>query len=329
MTAKTRSWLSTAAKFLIAALLITFLVRSGHLDLAELVKIATPWNIIIGLALIGVNTTLLAWRWLFLLRARGFNPSVPYVGSLYLIGMFFNYALPGAVGGDFVKAYYLVRDHKDRRMDAILSILIDRILGLYTFFILTLIAVAYDFEFVMSHEQIRWVAIACFAVFMAMTSFFMLAFSTRLQTLFGIQKLEKINSRFSKVVRVFNAFKEFGTNRKVIAASVVVSILAQLATMVFFYRVGVALGETDVTWRAYMFAVPMGFICTALPIAPAGIGVGQVAFHYLFQAYLGRPTSLGTISITAAQLAVLCWSMLGAIFYIRYHKPSDDKEIFE
>jgi uncharacterized protein (TIRG00374 family) len=328
MYVKIRSWLSLAAKFAVALLLMTYLVKSGNLDLASLASLMTPFNVFLGLFLVGINTVLLAWRWLFLLRARGFNPKVSYVGSLYLIGMFFNFALPGSVGGDFVKGFYIARDHKERRTDAVFSIFIDRVLGLYTFFLLTLVAVAFDFKFVMGHEQIRWVAISCFSVFMGMTLFFIAAFSNRLQRWLRVHHLEKISPRLRLVVRTLEVFREFGTNRKVIMASVAVSLLSQIAMLLFFYFVGIALGETDVSWRVYLFAVPMGYLATALPIAPAGIGVGQVAFHYLFEAYLGRPTNLGTISITAAQLAGFAYAMTGAIFYIRYRRPKDSEEMF-
>jgi hypothetical protein len=67
----------------------------------------------------------------------------------------------------------------------------------------------------------------------------------------------------------------------------------------------------------------MGFLVTAVPIAPAGVGVGQVAFHYLFQTYLDRPTTFGTTAITAFQLTLVCWAVVGAVLYLRRRKPKD------
>lgn len=327
MASKLKSGLSVAIKISIAVALIAYMLHSGHLDLSTLWDLMTPTNVALGLALVGINVALLTWRWLFLLRARGFQAKISYVSSLYLIGMFFNYALPGAVGGDVVKAFYLVRDHRERRMDAVLSILIDRILGLYTFFILTLFAIAIDFDFIMSHEKIRWVAMVCIFVFLGMTAFFAAAFSQRLQHYLGVRYLVKVSPRFGLIVRVLDAFQKFGRKRSVIFASIAVSLVAQAATLAFFYRIGWALGEHDVPFNAYLFSMPMGFIVTALPIAPAGVGVGQVAFHYLFQAYLGRATPLGSTAITAYQIALLCWALLGAFFFVRYRRPSDNWEI--
>ena len=108
-----------------------------------------------------------------------------------------------------------------------------------------------------------------------------------------------------------------------IALSVLVSLLSQAATMVFFYQLAQVMGELDVTWKAVLFAVPMGFLITAIPIAPAGIGVGQVGFSYLFQAYLDRPTQFGATAITAYQLTVVCWALVGALLYLRRKKPKE------
>lgn len=307
-------------KILIAVALITFMVRSGLLDPSVLLNLMTPMNILVAIVLTGLATAVAAWRWIVLLHARGFEVSAKYGISLYLIGMFFNYALPGAVSGDLVRGYYLIQDHRDRKMDAILSILIDRVLGLYSFFILSLFAVLCDWQFVMSHEKIRWLAGLCALVFLGMTLFFLISFSQRLYNGLGFRWL---TAHISPLAKVLDGFQRFGRDRKVILISVLVSLLSQLFSMVFFYYVAVVMGEVDVTWKAILFAVPMGFLATALPIAPAGVGVGQVAFLYLFNTYLGRSSQFGAISISAFQLTLVVWALVGAVLYIRRRKPHE------
>lgn len=320
MASKAKSYLTIVLKIAVAAALIVYMVRSGHLDLSTLWGLMTPLNVTIALALVGINLVLCAWRWILLLKARGFEVPFGYGMSLYLIGIFFNHALPGAVGGDLVRGYYLIADHPERKVDSVLAILIDRILGLYSFFLLSLIAVAFDYSFVMGHEKIRWVALLCFFIFVGMTLFFTVVFSERLTHLFGLKAL---TNKVPLLKRMVEAIHRFGKDRKIIALSVFVSLLGQVFTMIFFYQLGVFSGETDLTWKAVLFAVPMGFVVTAIPISPAGIGVGQVAFHYLFQIYLNKPTTFGTTAITAYQLAVASWAMMGAILYLRRKRPKE------
>jgi len=153
MASKLRSTLSLALKICLAAGLVVYLVKSGHLDLRTVWDLITFPNTLMALALIGITIVASCWRWVLLLKVRDLEVPFGYAMSLYLIGMFFNYALPGSVSGDLVRGYYLVQDYPGRKMDSALSVLIDRILGLYHFFILTLLAVAMDFDFVMGNEK--------------------------------------------------------------------------------------------------------------------------------------------------------------------------------
>ncbi len=317
---RAKSILTLLAKVCVATGLVLFMVKSGHLDLGVIWSLMTLPNIVLALSLGGLNTLLAAWRWIILLKARGFKIPFVYGISLYLIGMLFNYALPGAVSGDLVRGYYLVQDYPGRKMDAVLSVLIDRVLGLYSFFILTLVAIVCDFEFVLNHEKIRWIAGLCILIFVGMTGFFVLSFSARLYRLSG---LDFIVSRIGPLHRLMQGFQRFGDDRKTLAVSIFVSVLAQLICMLFFYQLGVMLHEPDVTWQAILFAVPMGFVVTAIPIAPAGVGVGQVAFLYLFQAYMNKTSQFGALSITAYQLTIAAWAVMGVFFYLRRRHPPE------
>src|SRR5690606_6224686 len=44
---------------------------------------------------------------------------------------FFNLVLPGLTGGDLVKAGMAVRDHPHARADALVSVVVDRVIGLW------------------------------------------------------------------------------------------------------------------------------------------------------------------------------------------------------
>lgn len=320
MPHKLRSIISITLKICVAGGIIAFLVHAGHLDLKTVWDLMTFPNVVLALTLAGINTLLAAWRWILLLKARGFHVPFDHGFSLYLIGMFFNYALPGAVSGDLVRGYYLVKDYPDRKLDSVLSVLIDRILGLYSFFILTLIAVLWDLDFVMSHEKIRWVALLSFFIFIAMTTFFLLGFSGRI---YRFSRLEFIIEKVGPLHKVMQGFQRFGKDRRMLTISLLVSLLAQVFTMIFFYQLGVLLHEPGATWKAILFAVPMGFVVTAVPIAPAGVGVGQVAFLYLFQTYMNKQSQYGAIAITAFQLAVAAWALVGAVVYVKRRKPHE------
>ena len=55
------------------------------------------------------------FRWYVLVRAVGLKFSVADAMRLGFIGLFFNTFLPGSVGGDAIKAWFLVKEHSRLR----------------------------------------------------------------------------------------------------------------------------------------------------------------------------------------------------------------------
>ena len=78
-------------------------------------------------------------RWFFLVRVIEPRFTLRAAVLLGFIGNVFNLVIPGAVGGDLIKAAYLVR-MQIKKTQAIASMVIDRILGLLGLFILATIA---------------------------------------------------------------------------------------------------------------------------------------------------------------------------------------------
>ncbi|MCC6580865.1 MAG: flippase-like domain-containing protein [Phycisphaeraceae bacterium] len=72
---------------------------------------------------------ILVIRWWLLLRARGIHVPLIRAFRLVMVGNFFNFCLPGTTGGDVIKAYYAAKG-SDRTTDTVMSVIVDRILGL-------------------------------------------------------------------------------------------------------------------------------------------------------------------------------------------------------
>jgi len=92
----------------------------------------------------------------------------------------------------------------------------------------------------------------------------------------------------------------------------------------FFALIAVAVGEGEFDHAVLWFCIPIGLVVQALPLAPAGVGVGQAAFFFLFEAALQRPTQVGTVGITVMQALQFALGLIGAAIYLRRgrHMPS-------
>lgn len=309
-------------KFSVAFGLIGLMIHQELIDFSVLKKLASPPYLAIGLFFGLINLAIVNWRWAYLLRTREFDVNARKTMPLTLIGVFFNYAIPGAIGGDVVKAYYVARDNPGRKVDAVTSVIVDRILGLYGMVILALSAIILNYGFVFSHSTLSLVGFSTAAVFVVMTLFLGAAFSRRLRRLLHMDKGLGILPGGAMLLRLYDAFQVYRENTKAVYVSLLASILSQMVAIGFMMFVGYAVGDSNLRPDTFFFAVPLGFIVSALPIAPAGIGVGQYAFLMLFRLYSGTDTNLGQTAITAFQVVLFIWGLAGAYFYMQKKRPS-------
>src|ERR1700692_579409 len=126
--------------------LLYFLVQKGFISVKDTQEAFTHWSntlpAVLALA-IGIVFGIQRWKWL--LEAQGIHLKWSRVAQLTLIGNFFNVALPGAVSGDFVKAFYIGKEMPGKRARAFGSILFDRVAGLSALVLLSAFSLTIGF----------------------------------------------------------------------------------------------------------------------------------------------------------------------------------------
>lgn len=97
----------------------------------------------LALVLCFVAVLLTMVRWYYLVRALDVPISWRDAFRLGFLGYMWNFVTPGSVGGDLVKVVYLARKRPGKRTEVALSVLFDRLLGLYAVFVLATVAILY------------------------------------------------------------------------------------------------------------------------------------------------------------------------------------------
>src|SRR5438309_1188398 len=109
------------------------------------------------------------WFWLVRVVEPSFRPGAAVL--LGFLGNLFNLVIPGAVGGDLIKAAYLVR-MRVKKTQAIASMVIDRIVGLLGLFVLAGIAGAWAWPMASTNVRrltlVVWAAVAAGFVALAL-----------------------------------------------------------------------------------------------------------------------------------------------------------------
>lgn len=312
--------LSPYIKVTIAVALIFWLWSSGKLDFSALAYLLDPKMALLGFFLTAMNLILCNERWRLLLKVQSRHLGRWEAFKLSLIGIFFNYAMPGGVGGDVVKAFYFHKDHPNSKVVALTSVVTDRILGLYSMIMMGLAVMLYDWTHVSRTPELKSLFYLVLILSVVTTVGLVILFSEKMYNSGFANRIIKrlpFRDRFEKI---YDSFHRYGKSRVSLGLAIFYSVLAQISSIFYLILVG-QISNSAVPWSTYFLVAPLGFIATGIPVTPAGIGVGQAAFYFLFNVYIGTKSSIGPTVITAFQVTFLLWGLWGAYFYLRKKQP--------
>ena len=128
--ASTRRGFVLCLKITVAAALITFLVRSDQLDLSQLGQISSIPHALLALSAILGAFLVSTIRWHGLLQSLEVVVTRRECLRISWLGLLSSQILPGVTGGDLVRGASIARSVPTRRLPAILSVVIDRGIGL-------------------------------------------------------------------------------------------------------------------------------------------------------------------------------------------------------
>jgi hypothetical protein len=221
--------------------------------------------------------------------------------SLYLIGSFFNTVLPGLIGGDAVKAFYLYRV-TGRGGLTVASIFMDRYIGFVMLIIICTLAFPFGYSY-FHNSPVSWVFPFIVLIFI-ITSF--LIFGFRFGK--GIQILSEL----------YDYFHSYRNKKSIVIKALLISAVVQLSGFFAVYILALGLG-VHIPFLACLIFIPLIIMFTALPISISGIGIREGAF-VLFFGLIGIRQDVAIALSLSWFIANATGSLLGLMEYIRYRK---------
>jgi uncharacterized protein (TIRG00374 family) len=221
------------------------------------------------------------WRWYRLNEVQGINLSFKHTIMPTYIGIGFNAVLPGSVGGDFVRLYFILKEFPKKKSAAILSILVDRINGLMGIIVIACLTAPYYFETYRNNDALFYILLTCFGICLGGAAAFFIctsllsknsAFSKKLMHRLASTRFAETASSLIEAIHVYRHAK------LIILESLIVSISTQLLLLLVVTIIGKMMGLPPVSPFDYMIALVIGQIANLVPLTPGGIGVGEAAF---------------------------------------------------
>ena len=320
-----KNLLLTLFKISLAVGLITYLMQSGQLDFAAIGKVLTVPSLGVSYLLFWLifQVFLGAYRWRLLLLSSRYEISLGRAIKLQMMGFFFNTAMPGAVGGDLVKVMYVIKENRELgKAPAMLSIFIDRLIGLSGLFTIGVVTALINFDRLSQSP----ILMTTFIILTATLAGLLLFFFAALYHYKGEDPFAKLFSRelpgFSVLLKVYQSIRSYQDDRSTILKCYLVSVAIQLAALVLFYLSAVILlGQQAIVFSQVALVFPIGIFTMALPIAPGGLGVGHVAFDRLLQ-MIG--VDGGATVANVYILTLLLLNLVGVFPYLAHKKRQPD-----
>jgi glycosyltransferase 2 family protein len=303
-------------KSVLALILLALLVHSSLLNFGLLVSLFNnPSEVLLVFVLMGLVLLLSSWRWYRLNSTQNFNISYRDTVFSTYIGLTFNNVLPGGVSGDIVRVNYLFKRVPHKKIAGALSILTDRVIGLLgVIFTTCIIGVAYHHLF--THSLfLSWFLSVSSYVGLAFICLFLLFVLTP-DTLGITERLQKVftNKKFIELMLVLKIFKK---SPRVLLECTVVSIFIQVLIVYTIVVISQILQFTPVSSLHYAIASMVTQFVNLIPIAPGGIGVGEVAFAKTITMLNPTiPAAYATIFLAYRILNIIFCS-LGIVVYLK------------
>jgi hypothetical protein len=267
-------------------------------------------------------------RWNALLVALGIHLGLARAFMINMVGAFYNTFMPGSTGGDVLKAYYAAK-HTDLRTRAVMSVIVDRAIGLVALIILGGTMAAYQWD----EPACRQVAIASAAIMMLVAVGLVVFYVPILRRATGLNFILRKLPMQRQVLKAVETMEIYRRRPWLVLAALVMTFPVHITVIVSAMFAGIALGLTDLeTFKPihplyYWVVVPVVVLAGALPISPQGAGVMEF-FAIVLTRRQGATVAQAFALTMSIRLVQILWNLVGGIFVLRggFHAPTQREQ---
>jgi uncharacterized membrane protein YbhN (UPF0104 family) len=322
---QTRKVISSALKAL-SLVLIGYLVVRASRDpqFGDLLRGRKDWPVLLcalPMCLFAVTITILRWK--ILIHALGLSFSVGETLRAGFLGYLAN-LLPffGLVAGDSLKAVMIIHRNPGRRAEAVASVLVDRVLGLYALLLLAAIASlllpAASLARLPSEDQdiVRRLCWCVESVSLASSiglAVMLIPAVTQSRWWDMLEHTPLVGPILHKLVGAMRAYRR---RVDLLLAAIGVSVIVHSSYVAAIWLITISIGiPTPLlpSAGAVFVIVPPSMIAGALPI-----GAYEVTITLLFRAVTpaGAPPNMGLLIALAYRLIQICIATIGLGYWL-------------
>lgn len=248
-----------------------------------------------------------AARWRAALTSLGLPLSRGRTAVIFMIGHFFNGFLPGTTGGDVVRALYAARETPGRGPEAVMSIAVERLMGVAVLLVLAIGGLAIS----PAHRHQR-LALALLGLLAGAILLLLLALPDprhlRAWPLLGRLGRHPLAKRF------YDALRLCRTRPRLLVRLLGWSFLQHGCAVASWLAMAAGLaGDFKIASCAAL--VPAVLVAQMVPVTPGGLGIRENAAVALLPAAGLTPAGAMLLAL-ASYAASLIWSAAGGLLFL-------------
>ncbi|MBP5638825.1 MAG: flippase-like domain-containing protein [Victivallales bacterium] len=323
---KTGGWLLRLLGIGVAIALLCLTVYYTGARPIQALRGADPLLLFMAFGCIGITHLLGGYRLGRLLAVHGVHLNFFLLFRLTLIGAFFSQIIPGAVSGDLVKLAIVVRRYPGRGAAAVMSGMIDRVIGVSGLFLVASLCGGIFWLMnpaIVAGEPV--VRTALLAVFMggvaSLCGLGVMVYHSHIIKIGWIHCVVTWLGRHSPCVvvgfveRLCASADAYRHHKKVLLEVIAISMIIHFLLGVGVFCTGRALGEDKGSFGVYLISMQVGNAVTLIPVTPGGLGMRESMTATMFMA-LGNGNEndgfAGSVPVVNA-LCNIAWALIGAI----------------
>ncbi|MCX7770016.1 MAG: flippase-like domain-containing protein [Proteobacteria bacterium] len=233
-------------------------------------------------------------RWSYFVKTK---KSIKELFQLYMIGTFFNLFMPGTVGGDVIKAYYLYKEDR-KKTNPLVSVFMERYMGLCALITIALIGFFFGYDYIKDSLIDKLFYLIC-ALFILGTLFVLF---------FPYEKF------YHKLDRARESIKNYMFNPSIFFRTYILSLIVQGIGVLVVYFLGIGL-SIPLQFKFYLIFIPIITVISMIPISLSGFGVREYGFLYLLSIFgISKEKAVGLSLMWF--FTMLMTGLVGMFFYL-------------
>lgn len=281
-----KTWL-LGFKITMAILVFWLLLHNSQLNFSLLsVFWTSPALTLLIMLLCYIMVVAHAWRWYRLNRVQGIDLSFMQTIMPTYLGVAFNTVLPGSLGGDFVRLYFVIKKFPQKKTRAVFSVLVDRISGLLGLFIIGSFIAPYYMHVYAGRSGVSSIffisTVVCVGA-LAVFALLMLLSAEKVGFLSWLIRMTEKYPLLRPLTRVLEAVALYQNAKWTILESLAVSIFTQLLLLVVLVIISDMMQLPAVSMIDYMLALVVAQVANLVPLTPGGVGMGEAAFANIIE----------------------------------------------